>query len=350
VPDSSEDLDWLLADDTSDLDPADATPVTVLTGFLGAGKTTLVNRLLAEDHGRRLAVLVNDFGAVDVDSELIVGVESGTVSLANGCVCCEIRDDLLAAVESVLKQDAELDGIVLEASGVAEPMGIARTFAAPEARPVVRLDGIIAVVDSEQLPDQTEDPATRDLVFSQIGYSDLVILNKVDLADADRVDRVRSFVHERLPTVRMIEAAYADVPFELLIGTHPEQTHVPAISDEHDHDHRFVSWVYRRSGPFDLAALQRAIASLPRSVYRIKGFVYGDCDRERRQLLQAVGMRADIVPFDPWAGAEPETCLVVIADGETTDHDDVVGRFDACRVAPNNGTADRAGISRPGSR
>ena len=128
-------------------------------------------------------MLVNDFGAINVDSELIVGINSGTVSLANGCVCCEIRDDLMAAVESVLRQDGELDGIVLEASGVADPMGIERTFAAPEARPVVRLDGIIAVVDAEQMPDQVEDPATRDLVFSQIGYSDLVILNKVDLAD-----------------------------------------------------------------------------------------------------------------------------------------------------------------------
>ena len=129
---SSDDLDWLLADQPEDISPADATPVTVLTGFLGAGKTTLVNRLLAEEHGMRLAVLVNDFGAVDIDSELIVGIDTGTVSLANGCVCCEIRDDLMGAVRAVLRQDDDLDGIVLEASGVAEPMGIARTFAAPQ--------------------------------------------------------------------------------------------------------------------------------------------------------------------------------------------------------------------------
>lgn len=340
MTDTSDDLDWLLADDTSDLDPAGATPVTVLTGFLGAGKTTLVNRLLAEDHGQRLAVLVNDFGAVNVDSELIVGINSGTVSLANGCVCCEIRDDLMAAVESVLRQDAELDGIVLEASGVAEPMGIARTFAAPEARPVVRLDRIIAVVDAEQLPDQVEDPATRDLVFSQIGYSDLVILNKVDLADAERVDRVRSFVQDRLPAVRIIEAEYADVPLQLLIGTHPDQEGTTITAEhDHEHDHRFVSWVYRRSGPFDLAALQRTIATLPRSVYRIKGFVYGNGDRDRRYLLQAVGMRSDIVPHDSWGEGQPETCFVVIADSETTDHDDVVGRFDACRIEEAADTA-----------
>jgi G3E family GTPase len=336
VTDTSDDLDWLLADDTSDLDPADATPVTVLTGFLGAGKTTLVNRLLAEDHGRRLAVLVNDFGSVDVDSELIVGINSATVSLANGCVCCEIRDDLMAAVESVMRQDADLDGIVLEASGVAEPMGIARTFAAPEARPVVRLDGIIAVVDAEQLPDQAEDPATRDLVFSQIGYSDLAILNKVDLADRERIDRVRSFVEERLPTVRIIEAEYADVPLEVLIGTRPESPDDAAITDEHEHDHRFVSWVYRRGGPFDLAALQRTIEALPRSVYRIKGFVFGDSNHDDRYLLQAVGMRADIVSHDAWGAVEPETCLVVIADRETIDPADIDQRLDACRVASDD--------------
>jgi G3E family GTPase len=339
VTDASDDLDWLLADDTSDLDPADATPVTVLTGFLGAGKTTLVNRLLAENHGRRLAVLVNDFGAVNVDSELIVGVNSGTVSLANGCVCCEIRDDLMAAVESVLRQDPDLDGIVLEASGVAEPMGIARTFASPAARPVVRLDGIIAVVDAEQLPDQADDPATRDLVFSQIGYSDLVILNKVDLADRERVDQVRSFVQARLPAVRIIEAEYADVPLEVLIGTRPDGA---TITDEHEHehDHRFVSWVYRRTGPFDLDALRQTIASLPRSVYRTKGFVYGDGDRDRRYLLQAVGMRADIVPHDNWGSVEPETYFVVIADSETIDSADIDQRFDACRVEASSNTTN----------
>ena len=113
------------------------------------------------------------------------------------------------------------------------------------------------------------------------------------------------------------------------------------ISDEHDgeHDHRFVSWVYRRSGPFDLAALQQTIATLPRSVYRIKGFVYGAGDRDRRYLLQAVGMRSDNVPHDSWGDVRPETCFVVIADSETTDHDDVVDRFDACRVEPDNDAA-----------
>lgn len=333
--------DWLLVDDIDDIDEepelASATPVTVLTGFLGAGKTTLVNRLLAEDHGLRLAVLVNDFGEIDVDSELIVGIETGTVTLANGCVCCEIRDDLMNAVRSVLRQDHELDGIVLEASGVAEPMGIARTFSSPGARPLVRLDGVVAVVDAEQLPEQAEDPATRDLVFAQIGYSDLVILNKIDLADSDRVNRVRTFVHDRLPAVRIVETSFADVPFEVLIGTRPDQVDDGSGHDDHEHNHRFTSWVYRRSASFDPTSLQQTVASFPRSVYRIKGFVYNADDCDRRYVLQAVGMRAEIVPHDHWGLAEPETCLVVIADRETVDRDEIEQQLDACR-RPEVGT------------
>ncbi|MGI9577019.1 MAG: CobW family GTP-binding protein [Microthrixaceae bacterium] len=335
---SSNDLpDWLVDDFDDDNEPdlASVTPVTVLTGFLGAGKTTLVNRLLAEEHGMRLAVLVNDFGAIDVDSELIVGVDTGSVTLANGCVCCEIRDDLMNAVRSVLRQDDSLDGIVLEASGVAEPMGIARTFASPTARPLVRLDGVVAVVDAELLPAQAEDPATKDLVFSQIGYSDLVILNKIDLADFDRVDRVRTFVHDRLPAVRIVETSFADVPFDVLVGTRPADTS-GADTEPHDdeHEHRFVSWIYRRDGQFDVAALQQAIVNMPRAVYRVKGFLSSAADSGQRHLLQAVGMRSEVVPHGSWGPDGPETSLVVIADRATVDREAVERLLDTAWRRP----------------
>ncbi|MGI9624579.1 MAG: CobW family GTP-binding protein [Acidimicrobiales bacterium] len=335
-----DDLTWLFGPEDSDQNRAQATPVTVLTGFLGAGKTTLVNRILAEDHGLRIAVLVNDFGEIDIDSELIVGVESGTVSLANGCVCCEVRDDLIGAIDSVLRSDVEIDAIVLEASGVAEPPGIARTFTAPEYRGRLRLDGIVAVVDAEQLPAQTEDPTTRDLVYAQIGFSDLVVLNKIDLANHAEVDKVRSFILERLESVRIIESAYADVPFEVLVGTRPPEgsSHRVGESDSHyhpaheHHGHGFTSWIYRREDLFDLVALQRAIADLPRSIYRIKGFIGSHDDREHRHLLQAVGMRCDIQPFDEWGDRPAVTELVVIADSAATDSSAVEARLDACLI------------------
>ena len=124
-------------------------PVTVLTGFLGAGKTTLLNRILNGDHGLRIAVLVNDFGAINIDSDLVVGVESNDdiISLANGCVCCNIRDDLLAAVHGVIERTDQPEYIVLEASGVAEPSGIVSTFTDPGLRDRIRLDSIMRVVD-----------------------------------------------------------------------------------------------------------------------------------------------------------------------------------------------------------
>jgi G3E family GTPase len=329
-PGPADDLDWLLAP-AEPADTAGATPVTVLTGFLGAGKTTLVNRILAGAHGLRIAVIVNDFGAVCIDSQLIVGVKSGTVSLANGCVCCEIRGDLVAAVDSVLSQDRDLDALVLEASGVAEPAGIARTVTSEVFRSPVRLDGIVAVIDAEQLPAQAEDPTTRDLVFGQIGYSDIALLNKIDLADRAQVDAVRTFVHDRLPAVRIIETSHAQVPFHVLLGTGPDQ---PAATGG---GHRqgsgaFQHWTYTRDSAADIDALLASIPLLPRSVYRIKGFVHSAHDPDHRYLLQAVGQRGEAHRFDEWADRPRRTQLVIIAGRSGTDRTAIDGQLDACLI------------------
>ena len=130
-----------------------AGPITVLTGFLGAGKTTLLNRILNGNHGLRVAVLVNDFGSINIDADLVVGIENNgdVISLANGCVCCSIRDDLLDAVTQVLARPEQPEYVVLEASGVADPVGIAVTFTDAGLRDRIRLDSITCVVDAEQV-------------------------------------------------------------------------------------------------------------------------------------------------------------------------------------------------------
>jgi G3E family GTPase len=303
-------------------------PVTVLTGFLGAGKTTLVNRILSEEHGLRIAVLVNDFGEIDVDSELIVGAAAQKVSLANGCVCCEVRDDLLAAIDAVLVSGADIDAIVLEASGVAQPLSIARTFVDATYQGL-RLDGIIAVVDAEQLPTQVADPVTSDLVYGQIGCSDLVLLNKIDLADRQHVDAVRAFVTERLDAVRIIETVHADIPLSVLLGARPGGE--ISMEDPVDHRHRagFVSWVYRRERPFAEDSLRDCIAHLPGSVYRIKGFIHTTDHPQHRVLVQAVGMRSDIAPFDQWDADDPVSMLVIVA-GRAVDRPAVDAALDTC--------------------
>jgi G3E family GTPase len=331
-PGPAEDLDWLLAP-AEPPDAAGATPVTVLTGFLGAGKTTLVNRILSEAHGLRIGVIVNDFGAVCIDSELIIGVESGTISLANGCVCCEIRGDLVAAVDSVLGQDRELDALVLEASGVAEPSGLARTFTSEVFRSPIRLDGIVAVIDAEQFPAQAQDHTTRDLVFGQIGYSDIAVLNKIDLADRARVDAVRTFVHDRLPTVRIIETSHAQVPFHVLLGIGPTETAAIAGRGTGDHHHgsgAFQHWTYTRDAAVDVDALLASIRLLPRSVYRIKGFVHSARDPGHRYLLQAVGQRGEAHRFDEWADQPRSTELVIIAGRSGLDRAVIDRQLDAC--------------------
>jgi len=332
-PGPAEEPGWLLAP-AEPPDMAAATPVTVLTGFLGAGKTTLVNRILSEAHGLRIGVIVNDFGAVSIDSELIIGVEPGAVSLANGCVCCEIRGDLVAAVDSVLGQDRELDALVLEASGVAEPSGIARTFTSDVFRSPVRLDGIVAVIDAEQLPAQAEDPTTRDLVFGQIGYSDLVLLNKIDLAERAEVDAVRDFVHDRLPTVRIIETSHAQVPLHVLLDTGPTETAATTdreTCDDHPHgSSAFEHWTYTRDSAVDIDTLLLSIRLLPRSVYRVKGFVHSAHDPDHRYLLQAVGQRDEIHRAGEWAGRPRRTELVIIAGRSGADRTAIDGQLDAC--------------------
>ena len=180
-------------------------PVTILTGFLGAGKTTLLNRILNGNHGLKVAVLVNDFGSINIDAELVVGVESNVISLANGCICCTIRDDLIETVMETINRPERPEYILLEASGVAEPSGIAMTFNNPDFRDRIRLDSILCVVDAEQV---FAAPETMELKIFQMAYADMVILNKVDLVDRDQIDKIKEWLDSRFHRYRLIEASH----------------------------------------------------------------------------------------------------------------------------------------------
>ena len=193
-------------------------PLTILTGFLGAGKTTLLNRILNGNHGLRVAVLVNDFGAINIDAELVIGVKDDVISLANGCVCCTIRDDLMDTVLQTVSRPEAPEYILLEASGVADPSGIAMTFVDDKLRDRIRLDSIICVVDADQVFANPEYPAVQQLKLRQIAFADMMILNKVDLAGSEQIAKVRAWIDDHFSRLRVVEAIRCDVPLEVLLA------------------------------------------------------------------------------------------------------------------------------------
>ena len=167
--------------DEISIDGREVVPVTLLTGFLGSGKTTLLNRILNGQHGLKIGVLVNDFGAINIDAELIEGLEENTIRLTNGCVCCEIRDDLVLSLEELLKKEREVDYVILEASGVSDPEGIIMTFLDRRYKNLMRIDSITCVIDAEAVFKDGDNEEMNMLKLRQIGFADMVILNKVDL-------------------------------------------------------------------------------------------------------------------------------------------------------------------------
>jgi G3E family GTPase len=243
-------------------------PVTILTGFLGAGKTTLLNFILRSDHGLRVAVLVNDFGAINVDAELVVGVDGATISLANGCICCTIRDDLFQAAMQLLDRPAPPDYILVEASGISDPVSIALTFLLPEVREHLRLDSTITVVDAEQVFEQRKQ--VGGLIEEQVAAADLVVLNKIDLVGAARRAELRAWIGELVPRARVLEGSYGQVPLPLLLGVGRYRLALePMGAQHHDHQHAhdhgraWTSWSYVSDQPLAYKAARALLTSLP---------------------------------------------------------------------------------------
>ncbi len=319
-------------------------PLTILTGFLGAGKTTLLNRILNGNHGLKVAVLVNDFGAINIDAELIVGIESNVISLANGCVCCTIRDDLIATVMETINRPERPEYILLEASGVAEPTGIAMTFNNPRFRDRIRLDSILCVVDAEQV---FAAPETMELKIFQMACADMVILNKVDLVGRDHIGKIKAWLDSRFHRYRLIEANRGNVPLEVLLSvgrfdparleahTHLEEgrcTRRSCRNQHHgrDHSNAFSTWSYETDRPFSLEVLRETASRLPANIYRAKGVIYTADAPARRALLQVVGRRVDISLEDDWGERPARTRIVAIGGPAAIDTDALRDQFEGC--------------------
>ncbi|MBN9512732.1 MAG: GTP-binding protein [Alphaproteobacteria bacterium] len=268
-------------------------PVSVIGGYLGAGKTTLLNRLLADPQGVRLAVVVNDFGSVNIDAALIANREGETISLTNGCVCCSIGDNLALALHDLAERPNGPEHIVIEASGVADPARIA-DYAA--SHPRLFLDGIIVVADAETVRTRVHDKYVGDLVRSQLETADLVVLSKVDLIDAAAFRQVRAWIAAEMPGARIVAAPRAGQVADLLLSGATGYAALSRPRADGEHARQFATWSFVHRQMLDGDALRTAVAALPPAVVRAKGIVRLVEAPERRFVLQLVGRRWSLEP------------------------------------------------------
>jgi G3E family GTPase len=321
------------------------TPITIISGFLGAGKTTLLNHILTADHGLRIAVLVNDFGSVNIDASLVVSVEGDTVSLSNGCICCTIRDDLMEATLGLLDRETPPEYLVIETSGVSDPVAVANSFMLPSVKRRVRIDSILVVVDSENFRSMDDDLYMRAL--NQLDVADLIVLNKVDLAGPEVIAALRTHIEAAFPYARILEATHARIPLELALGVgrfdaarmtrSADDVHVHAVGEHHDHEHDhgkvFDTWTWETDRPSSFAALQAVFDQLPRTVYRAKGVLFLSDYPEHKVILQMVGKRAALSFAGKWPDGEtPRTQFVMIASHGGMDVESLREAFTAALV------------------
>ena len=337
-------------------------PVTILTGFLGAGKTTLLNHILSNQQGVKTAVLVNEFGEIGIDNELIVSTGEEMVELSNGCICCSINDELMQTVERVLERPEALDYIVVETTGLADPLPVAMTFLGSELRDQTRLDSIITLIDAENFDQSVLD---TQVGRAQVVYGDILMLNKCDLVAEERLQTVEQQLREVKNDARILRSTQGDVPLPLLLSVglfesdkvSPQHEHHDHDHSHHDHDHGhshhehdhsdhlavdgFTSLSFQSDGPFALRRFQNFLDNqLPAEVFRAKGILWFN-ESERRHVFHLAGKRFSIDDTD-WTG-ERKNQLVLI--GRDIDHDTLRQQLQACvdgEGAGNDSTATSA--------
>ena len=286
-------------------------PILLVTGYLGAGKTTVVNHLLAQAEGRRIAAVVNDFGAINIDAELITGAGDGLVSLGNGCICCSLQGDLLRTLAALLRRDPRPEFIVIETSGVADPSDIVRNLMDPMIWREAPLETVLCVVDATTPVDMLNDALLR----SQLRAADIVALSKVDLVDTADCAPLRDAVRALRPAAVLVDAPHGEVPTALLFPVDTDRVPAPREpGPRRPAVDRFetLSWTSER--PVSLPRLQQAIGRLAPKLARAKGLFETVEQPGRLMVFQLAGGRATLAPGGTLAVGVPRARIVFIAE------------------------------------
>jgi G3E family GTPase len=322
---------------SSPVPTAERLPVTVLTGYLGAGKTTLLNRILTHEHGLKVAVIVNEFGEVGIDNQLVVDADEEIFEMNNGCICCTVRGDLIRIIGNLMKRRDQFDHLVIETTGLADPAPVIQTFFVDEdLRDELRLDAVVTLVDLKHVEQHWDSEEVQE----QLAFADVLVLNKTDLVDETTRTAIERRVRTINPLARLLNSQNADVPMQELLGVEAFELERALrldpgfLAEEHDHEHDdavgSVALVEER--PMDLEKLGGWISDLVATrgpdLFRMKGIIRLQGE-ERRYVFQSVHMLLD-GDFDrSWKPAERRLTEFVII-GRDLDTEGLRAGFLAC--------------------
>ena len=309
-------------------------PITIIGGFLGSGKTTLLNKLLTHNLGLRAAILVNDYGEVNIDKQLITKrTDEDIIDLPNGCICCTLARGLVEVIEKIVMDPNPPDRIIIESSGLSSPSQIKNLLDLPNLQTQVSIESVITLVDVKNIR-----RVARAVMFveDQLQSADILIINKTDLVDETELNDVVKWVSEIAPGTPQIQTQYADVPIKVISGTfdvNPSKApdHVSNNTNGSHQLGEYLSWTYESTAVLSWNKVEDLFAAMPDSIYRVKGFLYLSQHPDNKCTLQVVNQHIELDCNQTWLGEDPKNQLVFIGNPDSN-VDRFIQRFDTCVV------------------